>query len=278
MTTLRLKAPLDCGIIRGNLFPRASTMLVIDTHIHAYPHFNFSRLFDAFFHNVQLALPNAPGTTLAMALVEREGVNQFAEWRSRRNLPPQASVEPLEDNLALRLTLPGPRSLLVLAGRQIACRERVEILGLGCQANIPDGTPAADAVQAVAAAGGVPVLAWGVGKWWFRRAAVVRRLLDRFPPSVLLLGDTSMRPAFWPEPGPMRNGRMAGRRVLAGSDPLPPAGEETMAGRYATQLDCPPQGSETTSEWIRNALRNPTVPLRPTGQRASLPEFIRRMR
>jgi hypothetical protein len=251
-------------------------MLVIDTHIHVYPHYDVAAVLSAVRRNARLAVPQDDSFTAALVLVERAETDVFGDWREGRRLPEGVTVNGI-DQTALRLAFPDGGRLIVLAGRQIACRERVEVLGLGCQVEIADGTPAEEAIAGIAAAGGVPVLAWGVGKWMFGRARVVRRLLKRFGPAHLLLGDTSLRPVFWPEPMLMRRARRAGRRVLAGSDTLPPAGEERMAGRYVTFLEtsCPPGG--TVSDWIRGALRNPAVRLGVAGRRNSLREFISRM-
>lgn len=252
-------------------------MLVVDTHLHVYPAYDTARFLSAFRRNALSAVPQDTDATAAMVLVEREGSDVFGAWRAGERLPHGVVAEPLDDD-ALRLRFPDEERVVVLAGRQVACRERIEILGLGCRAGIPDGTPAEDAVKAVLAAQGVPVLAWGVGKWWFRRAAVVNRLLERFGPNRLLMGDTSLRPVFWPEPAPMRRAVRAGRRILAGSDTLPAAGEEAMAGRYVTVLEtrCPPSG--TVAAWIRRALADPAVPLHRAGRRSSPGEFRRRMR
>ena len=252
-------------------------MLVIDTHIHVYPHYDTDRLLSAFRRNLHAGAPQNSGTTAALVLVEREGTDVFEAWRKGERLPPNVQPETLDES-AMRLLFPDGDRVVVLAGCQVACRERIEVLGLGCRVRIADGTAANDAVLQILAAGGIPVLAWGVGKWLFKRAGVVRELLAQFPPSKLLLGDTSLRPVFWPEPRPMRKERLAGRRVLAGSDPLPPAGEEDMAGRYFTLLDthCPVTG--TVAECIRQALRDPSIPVQHAGHRNSLAEFLRRSR
>lgn len=252
-------------------------MLILDAHVHVYPHYDAARLLSAARRNIARVAPQDRDVTAAIALVERAGTDVFETWRNGERLPSGTHVESLGATV-LRLTDAEGRSLAVLAGRQVACRERVEILGLGCRTELPDGVDAATAVDELAAAGAVPVLAWGVGKWLFGRAKVVSALLERFAPDELLLGDTSLRPVFWPEPAPMRRARRAGRRVLAGSDPLPPAGEEEIAGSYVTVLDDVPPPAGSLSEWIRRALRDPSVPLRTAGRRAGIGEFVARMR
>ncbi len=250
-------------------------MVIIDTHIHVYPHYDTAVLFAAFLRNTRGLAASGTHPALAIALVERERTDIFQAWRDGTSLPAGARVA-TPDETAIRIELPDQPPILVLAGCQIACRERIEILGLGCRIRPADGTPARDAVDAIHAAGGVPVLAWGVGKWLFSRATVVRKLLEHFDPSVLVIGDSSLRPTFWPEPQPMRQARKEGRKVLAGSDPLPAAGEERMSGRYVTLLEKDPPGGEPASDFLRDALRNPMIPVSAAGRRNSVSEFLRR--
>jgi hypothetical protein len=61
--------------------------------------------------------------------------------------------------------------------------------------------------------------------------------MDTFGPAVVALADTTLRPLGWPEPALFQRARREGFRILAGSDPLPFAGEESRIGRYATVVD-----------------------------------------
>ena len=121
----------------------------------------------------------------------------------------------------------------------------------------------------------LPVLAWGVGKWLFSRARVVDSLLRRWPAEELALGDTSLRPTFWPTPGPMAEGATLGRRVLRGSDPLPRAFEETRAGQYGDLADDVLPSDRPLLSKILSVLRDDD--LRPAGRRAGPLQFVRRM-
>ena len=165
--------------------------------------------------------------------------------------------------------------MAVVAGRQIACAERVEILALGTRATFRDGLPASDAVAAALDAGALPVLAWGVGKWLGARARLVESLLRRWPAEDLALGDTSLRPVFWPTPGPMAQAPTLGRRVLHGSDPLPPAFEESRAGQYGDLADDVLPPDRPLAAKLLSVLRDDD--LRPAGRRAGPFQFLRRM-
>ena len=246
-------------------------LIFLDSHVHLYPAHDYGRVFDAFRRR---ALARGAGLA-AMFLVEREGQDEFARLASGEALPPGVALARREDAALLLRHERGGAPLVVVAGRQIACAERVEVLALGTRETFPDGIPAADAVERARRADALPVLAWGVGKWMFSRAKVVDALLRRFPAEELLLGDTSLRPVFWPEPGPMAAAETLGRRVLHGSDPLPPAFEQTRAGQWGDLADEPFDATGPLLGPLLAILRE--APLVPAGRRAGLFQFLRRM-
>lgn len=243
---------------------------LVDSHVHVYPSHSPERILASF----RAAVRRAGAGTGAMCLVEREGMDAFREWARGVNLPHGTRVTRSEET-AFMLEADGEVPVVVVAGRQIACAERVEILALGTTAVFRDGMAAADAVLAARDAGALPVLAWGVGKWLFSRAAVVDALLRRFPADELFLGDTSLRPVFWPTPGPMAQAPTFGRRVLHGSDPLPPAREEIRAGQWADLAEDPLADDKPLASAVLGALRE--APLVPAGRRSGLFQFVRRM-
>lgn len=245
--------------------------IFLDTHVHLYPAHDSARTFDAFRRRVR-ALDAGLG---AMFLVEREGQDEFARLASGEALPRGWSLARDEAGALLLRHESGGPPVAVVAGRQVACAERVEILALGTRETFPDGIPAAEAVERARRADALPVLAWGVGKWMFGRARVVDALLRRFPAEELMLGDTSLRPVFWPAPEPMVVAATLGRRVLHGSDPLPPAFEQTRAGQWGDLADEPFDLSGPLLGPLLAILRE--APLSPAGRRAGPVQFLRRM-
>ena len=244
--------------------------VLVDSHVHIYPHYDAALALGAFGARVR----DAGAACGVMMLAEREGVDQFARW-SGGSPPPGCTVAP-SDATAFVLRKPGQPDIVVVSGRQIACAERVEILALATRAAFRDGTPAHQAVGDSLAAGALPALAWGVGKWLFKRAGVVASLLDAFPGADLAIADPSLRPVFWPVPRPMAEAAANGRRVLAGSDPLPPACEAARIGQYAdlaetASLDLVAPLTPQIVALLKDA------PLSPVGRRAGLLEFLRRM-
>jgi hypothetical protein len=207
--------------------------LVADGHVHLYPFYDLARAAASLREN--LARLGAPGTPAGF-LAERHDCHLFRDLAEGRVAIPGAACRPAGRG-ALAFGDGASPGLLLFAGRQVVTAERLEVLVLTADLAIDDGLPAAEVIRRARDAGAVPVLAWAPGKWFFARGAVVRRLLDTFAAGELLLGDTTLRPTVWPEPRLMRVGRRLGFGILAGSDPLPFAGEEGVLGRYATALE-----------------------------------------
>ncbi|MBT3193460.1 MAG: hypothetical protein HN341_12995 [Verrucomicrobia bacterium] len=211
-------------------------MIVADTHLHLYPHYDF----ETAVHGCVSRLSSlVPGAVYVGFLAERSGCHVYRVLAAGDGhfAAGDVRIEKTADEGCLVLRCFNSPPLYLCPGRQIVTAERLELLCLTCDAEIPDGLPAETAVQRIREVGGIPVLTWAVGKWLFRRSAVVRSLLDQFGPDELIVGDSAMRPVFWPTPRPMQVARGRGFKVLAGTDPLPASGEERVMGTYASVLD-----------------------------------------
>jgi hypothetical protein len=130
--------------------------------------------------------------------------------------------------------------LVVVAGRQVAAREGIEVLALGTLAGegeLRDGLPLAEALARAAARGALAVLLWGFGKWWGGRGRRVRDALDGFEGvAPLYLGDSAARPRGAPSPRLFREASRRGLAILPGTDPLAFASEVGRAGSYGAVL------------------------------------------
>jgi hypothetical protein len=185
-----------------------------------------------------LADRHKPGASLLAMLTERHDCDFFKQLKSGTIRPASSdiSLAPCDDAECLSLRI-GEHTLTLIAGRQIVSRERIEILALGTSAIIDDAQSATDVIRRIQDAGGIPVLSWAPGKWMFKREGIIRKLFQSLQPGDALAGDTTLRPIGWREPGIMREARQRGFGVIAGSDPLPFAGEEDYMGTYATACD-----------------------------------------
>ncbi len=249
--------------------------IVADTHLHLYPCYDVKKVLVCLRSN----LASVAKDTLCMAfLAERWDCHFFQKFCDEGSELLDDTVQITCSENVLVLSEAGFPDLYIFAGRQIITRERIEILSLTTDEVIPDGLPARDVISKIQQVKGVPVLSWAPGKWFFKRKKVVEKLLDTSPPGSLLIGDTTLRPFIWPQPLLMRKARRKGFGVVAGSDPLPFAGEEQVAGQYATQMEIDFDLDDPVNS-IRNFLTSSGF--RPTlvGRRGgTLPTFRRLVR
>ena len=166
--------------------------------------------------------------------------------------------------------------LIVVAGRQVVTRERLEVLGLGVSAEIADGMPVGAAIAAVRGAGGVPVLSWAPGKWTFSRREVVEETIERGSPEEFVIGDTTLRPSSMAEPKLMRWARERGFKIIAGTDPLPISGEEGLIGTYGVACAAEFERRRPVSS-VRDMFLDPEVAVSIVGERGSLAGIASRL-
>ena len=246
---------------------------VADAHVHVYAVHDPGALFRHAAHNLgRLATAAGGDATRAVFLTERGDCRAFAELSSGRMRPAGCHVNSTRDALALHLDC-AEGALYLIAGRQMATRERLEVLALGLAEPLPDGLSLAEAVAAVQEAGALAVIPWSPGKWLFERGRALARLVDSADPERLLLADSSLRPRGTPEPGLFARARAHGMRVIAGTDPLPLPGEERLVGSYAVVCHGDFDAEQPASS-ARRLLCD--APVR-AGRRRSLPSVLQRL-
>ncbi|MDD4872650.1 MAG: hypothetical protein PHR77_19030 [Kiritimatiellae bacterium] len=205
---------------------------------------------------------------MAIFLTERRDCSFFKQLKEG-NLPLSKNnytiEQCLEDNVILVRDVQG-NSLYVFAGRQIITSERLEVLSLAADLGLPDGQNIDDVIKNVLLDGGIPVLPWSPGKWFGGRGRIVEKVLHSFSPSQLLIGDTSLRPLGWPEPSLVKYAMSHGFKVIAGSDPLPFAGEERVVGKYGIVCEMDFDTNKPLSA-IRRLFFSPSVQISRTGLR-----------
>ncbi|HEV7715162.1 MAG TPA: hypothetical protein VGO53_06185 [Steroidobacteraceae bacterium] len=130
----------------------------------------------------------------------------------------------------------GDRRLYIVGGRQVACREGLEVLILGTIRRFRDGLPIRDVLMEAGMLGVPHVIPWGMGKWFFQRGKLLSALLRDFRKPTLFLGDEGGRPGFWPYPAHFREGAALGVRDLPGTDPLPFAHDVEKVGRMGFRV------------------------------------------
>jgi hypothetical protein len=252
-------------------------MLVLAvTHVHLYPCHDTVRLLECALGYLEPG--RRDGVLRILALTERHDCHAFRDLADGAlRLPAPWSLAPSAEPAGLVLARDGAPRLCVVAGRQVVTRERIEVLALGADADVPDGLPAAEALACVRAGGAIPVLSWAPGKWFFARGRIVRDLLLGSDPAGVAVGDTSLRPTVWPLPGIMAEASRRGFRVVAGSDPLPFAGDERYAGSYAVAADFAASAERPVAA-LRRLVLDPGVALSLRGRRCGALAVAARLR
>jgi hypothetical protein len=254
-----------------------------DGHLHIYPLFRLDHAFDRLLANLDRNAREFwqcdPEEIVRLAfLTETQACHFFDQLRNGMLDPASAGLEiigPREDT-CLALIHRGGRKLFLLAGKQVATHERLEVLGLMLREPIPDGLPAYETIARIVAAGGIPVLSWAPGKWLFARGRLVRELVAAASPDQLALGDSSLRPMGWPESSITRTARRRGCLILPGSDPLPLPGEERQLGAYGFVYE----GSfdpDQPSASIRALLAGRPDRIVPAGRRNTILQVVSRL-
>ncbi len=251
-------------------------MIIADTHLHIYPEYDLAAALREY---VVRLTALAPSAVCAGFMAERYDCHTYRSLAEgdKDNRLENIALNVIDGGNCLELQCFNTAPLYLLPGRQIVTAEKLELLCLGVDADVPDGLSAEAAVHRIREVGGIAVLTWAVGKWLFKRAAVVKNLLEIFGPQDLIIGDSAMRPVFWPTPHPMRFARKNGYRVIAGSDPLPVAGEESVMGSYASLFSTEFDAAKPNSS-LKSALSDPTVAIKSVGSRSGILEFFQRMK
>ena len=230
--------------------------LLIDGHVHLHECYDEARFLEAACAN--LSRRERIGTA-TLLLAEMTGQGVFRRWRNGNGVwAVKATAEPSS------LILGG--KLLVIAGRQIVTAERIEVLALNYAEEIPDGLELEATIAKVQDVDGIPVLPWGVGKWWGKRGRLIERVATR---DGVLLADNAGRPSGWPQPAMFQQ-----CVVLAGTDPLPLRSEQERVGTYGFILKGPIDSNRPAAAIVR-ALRKLTQSPPRLGHRVGPFGFLR---
>jgi hypothetical protein len=256
-----------------------SIRIHLDAHAHVYPFYDVPHLLLAALDHMPRS---APTDLRVLCLAERADCSFFqALAQDEIRLPADRwRIVAWDPAGGVKIRhLPDHRDLWILAGRQIVAAERIEVCSLFSDDPIADGLPAREIIRTILASGGVPALDWAPGKWLFRRGHLVRALAAEYSLAQLLLIDTSLRPIGWPAPRLYAVARKQGRAVLAGSDPLPFAGEEIHAGSYHCDFSIPaPTDPTRIVAALKTALTAGNLPVAQGGRRGSPQAVIQRLR
>jgi hypothetical protein len=145
------------------------------------------------------------------------------------------SISPTDEETSV-IARNGSRQLFIVAGRQVACREGLEVLVLGTTRRFRDGLPIREVLSETDLMGVPRVIPWGPGKWFFRRGRLLKALLLEFRKPSLFVGDEGGRPDFWGYPAYFEQAARLGIRDLPGTDPLPFPHDVKKVGRMGFRV------------------------------------------
>lgn len=262
--------------------------ILCDAHVHVHDCYRPAEFFDRAYQNLEAVARRlrAPRFEGVLWMSECAGDDWFGRFAALARAPQGTpAARPLElggwafqpggeEGALLARVAGGARRLLLVAGRQVACAEGLEVLALGTLARFEDGLPIRETLARVRDAGALAVIPWGAGKWLGQRAELLSSLLRDARPGGLFLGDESARPIFWPTPRHLREAAALGIRNLPGSDPLPFPRENGRAGSYGFWLHGALDAQRPVSS-LKALLRDAATQLHPFGRREWPLAFLR---
>jgi len=203
--------------------PTAS--IIVDGHAHLHPCFPIGTFFEWAASNAASHSPGAGRSGAApvcIVLTEGRREEAFANLHSSASSTVDGvCIEHTQEASSLAVSTPKGARLFVIAGTQVVCDRKIEVLAIGARLRQLDGRPLKAVLGAVRAADAIPVLPWGFGKWLGARGALVREAIRAAAPGTLFLGDNGGRWAGLGMPREFSLAERGGIAVLPGSDPLP---------------------------------------------------------
>jgi hypothetical protein len=226
----------------------ANVIACVDAHVHLHSCYDPDELLQNAHDNLSAVAGNgSDGTALRayfLLLAESAPDDCFGALRTIAQGRANGSsglhlrrwtVAPTEESISVAASL-GQRELFIVAGRQVACREGLEVLVLGTMHRFADGRPIRDVLREADALGVPRVIPWGPGKWFFSRGRLLHDLIAEFRKPTLFLGDEGGRPGFWGYPQHFVHAARLGVRDLPGTDPLPFPHDVAKVGRMGLKV------------------------------------------
>ncbi len=214
------------------------TKLIVDGHVHFYGHYDPERFFDAAIENLNAEFhslyPSDNKFTKLLLFTEGKQNDFFSQLKKKDIIGGKSEYKfkDTQEDSSIILLKNGQPICYILAGRQIVTREKLEVLSIASNQKIEDGLSIEEVVKGLLVKQTITVLAWGVGKWFFRRGKVIKDIIEKYHSPYLFIGDNSARPSFWSKPKLYNLAERYNVGVLSGSDPLPFSEEVSRVGTF----------------------------------------------
>jgi hypothetical protein len=251
---------------------------LVDAHVHFHECFDAHRFLDAAARNIRRA-------SLDLGLSsETRGVLMFADPRGMNSFKRLTECAPDAERTVWRFVSTSEKcsliarrdssELVLVAGRQIATRERLEVLALGTTRSFPDGLGLMGTLRTVLEGRALAVVPWGFGKWWGRRGRLVQAVIQSPEYREIFLADNGGRPRVGLRSRLLRLAKRIGINILPGTDPLPFLSEECRTGSFGFVLAQELDMNRPTSALKRGLMGLDSQP-RVFGRRSSQLAFVR---
>jgi hypothetical protein len=240
------------------------TVLFVDAHVHIYDVYDLDALFDAAVENFEHAARSAglaDGPREAMLLLtETARDHAFDTLASGERAPVRWKIATTAEPAVLRAYLDPNTFIWLVAGRQVATREDLEVLALGTTRRFPDREPIETSLAASEESAALTALPWGFGKWWGARGGIIENLMRAPRKRAIFLGDNGGRLALSTRPRLFGIGERSGLKVLPGTDPLPFHGQERRVGSFGLMLSHWDSGGRPLEQLAARLRAEPKTP------------------
>jgi len=256
--------------------------IFIDGHVHIHPGFDLDQMLDAAWDNFSQAakrlLGDVSACSFVLLLAEGKKNDFFSTLVARAGEGNRSGKSSWEFRLTEEensvFAIREGKSIVLIAGRQLISRENLELLSLFCPHVFADNTYSlGELAERVVEEGGLPLLTWGVGKWFGRRGRLVQDFLAHPSIPAFLVGDNGNRPGCWPYPTLLLQAEKQGILSLAGSDPLPLASHAFRAGSCGGWIKDVDLDGKKMANGLKEILSS-EVKILPFGQGPGLLQFI----
>jgi len=221
-------------------------MIFVDSHVHIYSCFDVDLLLDSALENFRSIAGQqssiAEQSSFVLMLTEGSEENWFADTSTMLNRSDsegvsvsqnwKASQSMRSESITVYRNDSPENRIHIIAGKQIVTAEKIEVLGLFLRDRVPTGLALSHTIDMISRAGSVPVLPWGVGKWFGERGGILQNYLEQSCHKNVCLGDNGGRPRFWSHPTMFSLAAEKGISVLPGSDALPLPDEVRRTGSF----------------------------------------------
>lgn len=215
-------------------------MLLLDGHTHLHDHVQPDVFLQATYvnlHRLSESINAVRKFQAVLCLADFSGAEGFVRLQSAATDGKLKNWRVLEtgEGHSLGFVNASGDKLWVVAGRQLITDEKIEVMALGTAQPLPDSLLLFDTIDAIRANAALPILPWGVGKWWGKRGELVKSALATYG-SEIILGDNGGRPRCW-RPRLLARARKNGIPVVPGSDPLRVKSDCLRSGCFGLLLD-----------------------------------------